>query len=190
MIEVESYPVMQYNRLTGKECVVVKVNSHKRLMDVQTVDGLVFYRLSASNYRLPTERIYRNGEVQGLVRSIQMQFEEVIRTQHATIKQLQEKHKEELHTLLEEERKKAIALTSEILYKAHRTMPESASQEDRPKWWEFWTRCFGWAAGYTDADDVSETSSEIVDPKPQDPSPLADLEELPSNNTEPLASPS
>ena len=71
---------------------------------IETGSGEIIYRLNASNYKLRTEPIYRHRDVQGLIRTVQIQMQGIIKEQHDTIRKMNEKHHVEMARALQIEK--------------------------------------------------------------------------------------
>jgi hypothetical protein len=102
-------------------------------LDIMTRAGNIIYRLNASNYKIASEPMYRKRDVQGMIHAIQNQMQSVINDKHKALKVLQEKHKEEIETLLKTEKERSkqdihniMTQVSESLYSKYRyTIKES-----------------------------------------------------------------
>ena len=107
---------------TDRKIIAIEAYNTVDALQIQTGGGDIIYRLNASNYKLSTEPIYRHRDVQGLVRTVQEQLQKIIKDQHKTIQDLNDKHRADL----EQERdknEKAIKImirnVSDSLYKMY-----------------------------------------------------------------------
>lgn len=90
-------------------CIAIEAINTGEAMEVMTRGGEIIYRLNASNYKVSTEAIYRQRDVQGMIRTVHEQMSKVIKEQHNTIKRLQQKHQDEIEDILEQQKKKTDA---------------------------------------------------------------------------------
>lgn len=96
--------------------IVIEVINKGMLMNVMTRSGTLVYRLNASNFKISSEPVYRKRDVKGMIHSIQTQM------QHS-IKELQDKHQEEIKNLIrgqEKELKTYVDKISDSLYDKYR----------------------------------------------------------------------
>lgn len=118
----------------GKHIVVVRVFNAADTLTVQTKNGVVFYRLNASNYRYVSEAIYRHREVQGMIRTVQDNMQKIIKDQHDSMLKMTQRHQEELERAIRQEKDKSdlamrtlVRSVSDSLYAKHKmaTAPPS-----------------------------------------------------------------
>jgi predicted HTH transcriptional regulator len=127
--------------------VVIEAKTCSTELQIQTKGGEIIYRLNASNYKMTTEPIYRKSDVQGIVRTIQEQSKEIIKTQHRAISELHKKHQEEIEALLAEEKersekemKEVLELVSSSLYTMYRN--ESSLTSPKKSFFQTLFGCF------------------------------------------------
>jgi len=104
-LKVLIFPVQGTDQNTFVVCVEA-VHTGESL-DIMTRAGKIIYRLNASNYKIASEPMYRKRDVQGMICAIQTQMQAVINDKHKALKILQEKHKEEIETLLKGEKERS-----------------------------------------------------------------------------------
>lgn len=123
-LKVHTFPVEENNSsvqtaasatISQKRYVVAVEAVHKgEMLSLMTRGGESFYRLNASNYKMTSEPVFRKRDVQGMIHTVQNQMQGIITRQQATIKAMQEKHKEELNSLLEAERKDVVEMMNHV----------------------------------------------------------------------------
>lgn len=110
-VRVLSFPVEG----TKRSVVIVEAQHTGANLEVMTKGGDIFYRLNASNYRLSSEPVYRKRDVEGMLQTARVQMQEVIDLQHKTIKQMQERHREEIFRTMSQEKERSEKQMREIM---------------------------------------------------------------------------
>ena len=134
-LKVHTFPVEGTDENTFVVCVEA---IHKgEALDIMTRAGKIIYRLNASNYKIASEPMYRKRDVQGMICAIQTQMQAVINDKHKALKVLQEKHKEEIETLLKGEKERSeqhvravMTQVSESLYSKYHLESTETGQTD------------------------------------------------------------
>jgi PHD/YefM family antitoxin component YafN of YafNO toxin-antitoxin module len=128
-LRVLTFPVE--NTSPPRHIVCIKVTHTGEPLDIMSRGGKIIYRLNASNYKIVSEPIYRKRDVQGMIQAIQSQMQEIINTQHKALKNLAEKHKDEMKAAIKEERERSesqmrevMTQVSESLYSVYRHPPK------------------------------------------------------------------
>jgi len=101
-LKVKVFPVEQ----TDRRVIAIEAFNTMDSLQIQTGSGEIIYRLNASNYKLRTEPIYRHRDVQGLIRTVQIQMQGIIKEQHDTIRKMNEKHHVEMARALQVEKER------------------------------------------------------------------------------------
>jgi hypothetical protein len=109
---------------SNRICIAIEAhNTHcGEAMEIMTRGGEIIYRLNASNYKVSTEAIYRQRDVQGMIRTVHEQMSKVIKEQHNTIKRLQQKHQEEIEEIMEQEKKKTDTMIRVVVEQVSATL--------------------------------------------------------------------
>jgi predicted HTH transcriptional regulator len=117
-LTVNIFPVIN----SDLKIIVIQVINTGQLLNVISRCGALIYRLNASNYKMVSEPIYRRRDVKGMIDSIQKHMQSLINLKHREIKDLQEKHLEEIKSIIEREGKITrgyMEKISESLYKKY-----------------------------------------------------------------------
>jgi len=94
--------------------VLIKVTYTGEKADIMTRGGTMVYRLNASNYKISSEPVYRSRDVRGMIQSVQSQMQIIINDKHKALKLLQEKHKQEIDSLIKTEKDKMCAMMTQV----------------------------------------------------------------------------
>ena len=103
-------------------------------MDIMTRSGTIIYRLNASNFKLSSEPVYRKRDVKGMIHSIQVQMQLIIDEKRKIIERLQEKHQDEINSILRSQAKD-IQEISHSLYEKYKIEDEKTSLCSRIMKW-------------------------------------------------------
>jgi len=99
-IKLLIFPVENY----ASKVVIIKCINSGKLFNIMTQSGTIFHRLSASNYKIVSEPIYRKRDVKGIICSMQSQINKVISEKKRAIEDLKEKHKDAIKEIVQKER--------------------------------------------------------------------------------------
>jgi hypothetical protein len=100
-LSIKIFPVVN----ADSSIIVIEAINKGHPLNILTRSGSLIYRLNASNYKIVSEPIYRRRDVKGMIDSIQKHMQSVINLKHREIKDLQEKHLEEIKSIIEREGK-------------------------------------------------------------------------------------
>jgi len=100
-LSIKIFPVVN----ADSSIIVIEAINKGYPLNILTRSGSLIYRLNASNYKIVSEPIYRRRDVKGMIDSIQKHMQSVINLKHREIKDLQEKHLEEIKSIIEREGK-------------------------------------------------------------------------------------
>jgi hypothetical protein len=109
---------------TKRICIAIEAHNYHcgEAMEIMTRGGEIIYRLNASNYKVSTEAIYRQRDVQGMIKTVHEQMSKVIKEQHNTIKRLQQKHQEEIEDIMDQEKKKTDTMIRVVVEQVSATL--------------------------------------------------------------------
>jgi hypothetical protein len=113
-IKFYTYPVEGH----ASNVVVVEAINKGKPLDIMLRSGTIIYRLNASNFKVSTEPVYRKRDVKGMIQAVQMRMQRVVDQKRKEIKDLQEKHEEELEKR-EKDTKAFINEISKSLYEKY-----------------------------------------------------------------------
>lgn len=85
--------------------IVVEVINKGAPLNIMTRCGAVHYRLNASNYKMVSEPIYRKRDVKGMIKAMQRHTQEIIDEKHKIIRNMQEKHLDEIKQVISSQSK-------------------------------------------------------------------------------------
>ncbi len=111
-VKVKAYDV---EGTEGRQVVVVEALHSGQALEIMTKGGDIFYRLNASNYRLSSEPVYRKRDVEGMLQTARVQMQEVIDMQHKAMKEMQERHRQEVFRVMSQEKDKSEKQMREIM---------------------------------------------------------------------------
>ena len=94
-LTIHTFPVEESNT----HIVAIEATNKGLPMDIMTRSGTIIYRLNASNYKVCVEPVYRKSDVKGMITSIQSQMQLIIDEKHRVIRELKEKHTEEVQII-------------------------------------------------------------------------------------------
>lgn len=102
-LKIHTFPVIN----SDFSIIVVEAINKGPPLNIMTRCGTILYRLSASNYKMVSEPIYRKRDVKGMIKSMKKHTQMIIDEKHKAIRNLQERHLDEIKEIIKGQAKES-----------------------------------------------------------------------------------